>query len=73
MISWLKKIYNKIALEIRYRKKLKELGVIINLIWNRLNENSIEIKYLPQCPEDRECYKKRMSYVFSDRGEEKKF
>ena len=53
------------------RKKLKELGVIINLIWNRLNENSIEIKYLPQCPEDRECYKKRMSYVFSDRGEEK--
>lgn len=25
MIKWVKKIYNKIKLEIRYRKKLKEL------------------------------------------------
>lgn len=25
MIKWFKKIYNKIKLEIRYRKKLKEL------------------------------------------------
>jgi hypothetical protein len=24
-MNWLKRIYNKIALEIRYRKKLKEL------------------------------------------------
>jgi len=25
MITWFKKIYNKIKLEIKYRKKLKEL------------------------------------------------
>jgi len=52
------------------RKKLKEMGITINPSFS-VNKDSIEITHLTECPKGGNCFKNRLSYVFSDMGEER--